>query len=241
MNRHCLGHLIVSLCLWLAGQGQSLAADLQQEQVTTTPVYAAGVLYTASTETVSRRGHLRAIDILDTFPKVLWDAAEQVPPAGTSRTQPESVQPDNLYRTVFTNLNDVLLPLEAGQAERLQLILGSASVAEAELLLHAVRGRRSADIAHAYKKYCHTWIFWHNYLFSFICTIRLCPLHKVRRAKLTNKDQWLNDGDGLYLRIRKGGSRNWIIRRKRLGKTGIITLGDTLSLKEVAEYDGVIE
>ena len=142
MNRHRLGHLIVSLCLWLAGQGQSLAADLQQEEVTTTPVYADGVLYTASTETVSRRGHLRAIDVLDTFPKVLWDAAEQVPPAGTGRTQPESVHPDNLYRTVFTNLNDFLLPLEAGQAERLQLILGSASVAEAELLLHAVRGRR---------------------------------------------------------------------------------------------------
>ena len=142
MNRHRLGHLIVSLCLWLAGQGQSLAADLQQEEVTTTPVYADGVLYTASTETVSRRGHLRAIDVLDTFPKVLWDAADPVPPAGTGRTQPESVHPDNLYRTVFTNLNDFLLPLEAGQAERLQLILGSASVAEAELLLHAVRGRR---------------------------------------------------------------------------------------------------
>jgi hypothetical protein len=78
-------------------------------------------------------------------------------------------------------------------------------------------------------------------LFSFICIIRLCPLQKVRRAKPSNKDQCLNDGDGLYLRIRKGGSRNWVIRRKRLGKTESITLGDTLSLKEVAEYDGVIE
>ena len=55
---------------------------------------------------------------------------------------------------------------------------------------------------------------------------------RVRRAKPTDKDQWLNDGDGLYLRIRKGGSRTWVIRRKRLGKTEIITLGDALSLKE---------
>jgi hypothetical protein len=56
---------------------------------------------------------------------------------------------------------------------------------------------------------------------------------RVRRAKPADKDQWLNNGEGLYLRIRKGGSRNWVIRRKRLlGKTEIITLGDALSLKE---------
>jgi len=142
MNRYRLGNLIVTVCLWLAGQGQCLAGNLQQEEVTTTPVYADGVLYSASTETVNHRGHLRAIDVLDPLPRVLWDAAEQVPPAGTSRTQPESVHPDNLYRTIFTNLNNLLLPLEAGQAEHLQLILGSASLAEAEILLHAVRGRR---------------------------------------------------------------------------------------------------
>lgn len=145
MNRNRLGNLIMALCLWLASPEPSLADDLQQEEVTTSPVYADGVLYTASTVTVNRRGHLRAINVLDTFPKVLWDAAEQVPPAGTSRRQPESVDPDNLYRTIFTNLNDLFLPLEAGQDERLQLILGSPSVAEAELLLHAVRGRRGGS------------------------------------------------------------------------------------------------
>ncbi|MEJ1298269.1 MAG: integrase family protein [Candidatus Sedimenticola sp. (ex Thyasira tokunagai)] len=57
---------------------------------------------------------------------------------------------------------------------------------------------------------------------------------KIQNAKPSDKDQWLNDGDGLYLRIRKSGSKTWIIRRKRQGKTEIITLGDidSLSLKE---------
>ena len=142
MNRHQPLYLFICLCLWLAGHGQSLASDLQQENVTTTPVYADGVLYVASADTFGHRGHLRAIDILDTFPRVLWDAAEHVPPAGTSRTQPESVHPGTPYRTIFTNLDDTFHPLEAGQAERLQPFLGSASVAEAEILLHAVRGRR---------------------------------------------------------------------------------------------------
>jgi len=142
MNRHRPLYLFICVCLWLASHAQSLASDLQQENVTTTPAYADGVVYVASAETLGHRGHLRAIDILDTFPRVLWDAAEHVPPAGTSRTQPESVHPDNPCRTVFTNLDGAFHPLEAGQAERLQPVLGSASVAEAEILLHAVRGRR---------------------------------------------------------------------------------------------------
>ena len=56
----------------------------------------------------------------------------------------------------------------------------------------------------------------------------------IRRKKPTSKDQWLNDGAGLYLRIRKSGSRIWVIRRKRNGKTQIITLGSypEVSLKE---------
>ena len=65
---------------------------------------------------------------------------------------------------------------------------------------------------------------------------------KVRTAKATDKDQWLNDGAGLYLRIHKGGSNVWIIRRKRFGKTQIITLDPypTMQLKQArltaAEY-----
>jgi len=65
---------------------------------------------------------------------------------------------------------------------------------------------------------------------------------KVRTAKAADKDQWLNDGDGLYLRVHKGGSKVWIIRRKRYGKTQIITLDPypTMQLKQArlkaAEY-----
>jgi len=65
---------------------------------------------------------------------------------------------------------------------------------------------------------------------------------KVLTIKATVKDQWLNDGAGLYLRIHKGGSKVWIIRRKRFGKTQIITLDPypTMKLKQArlkaAEY-----
>ena len=65
---------------------------------------------------------------------------------------------------------------------------------------------------------------------------------KVRTAKPTDRDQWLNDGDGLYLRVRRGGSKVWIIRRRQQGKTQIITLDSypPLGLKEArlraAEY-----
>lgn len=65
---------------------------------------------------------------------------------------------------------------------------------------------------------------------------------KVRTTKAADKDRWLNDGAGLYLRVHKGGSKVWIIRRKRHGKTQIITLDPypTMSLKsarlKAAEY-----
>lgn len=142
MHRHHFRGPLLCLYLWLASHGQGLAADLQLEEVTTTPVYADGVLYTASAETVGHRGHLRAVDLLDTFPRGLWDAAEQVPPAGVAGTQPESIRPDNPFRVIFTNLDGMLLPFEANQAQRLGPALGSTSDAAAEILVHAVRGRR---------------------------------------------------------------------------------------------------
>lgn len=48
---------------------------------------------------------------------------------------------------------------------------------------------------------------------------------KVRAAKPNNKDQMLNDGNGLYLRIRPGGSKKWIIRKKFNGRVTVSTLG----------------
>lgn len=46
------------------------------------------------------------------------------------------------------------------------------------------------------------------------------------KAKPGAKDRWLNDGNGLYLRVRSTGGKTWIIRGKVAGKTQIITLGD---------------
>ena len=153
-NRNLLYGLI-ALSLWLTGCGAALASDLQQEYVTTTPVLADGVLYIASSTSPWHRGHLRAIDILDTFPVTLWDAADRMPLAGvgdnpgdlSSSDPPARIQVDNLYRTLFTNLGAELLPLTVDQAERLRPFLGVASTAEAEILLHAVRGRRGGSTA----------------------------------------------------------------------------------------------
>jgi Tfp pilus tip-associated adhesin PilY1 len=126
------------------------AGELQQEYVTTTPVLADGVLYIASTTFPDHRGHLRAIDLLDTFPVTLWDAADTMPQAGIGVTPgdlasgdpPTSINPDNLYRSLFTNLGGEQLPFTAGVLSRLQARLDVASLADAENLLHAVRGRR---------------------------------------------------------------------------------------------------
>jgi len=53
----------------------------------------------------------------------------------------------------------------------------------------------------------------------------------VRTAKPGNADRWLNDGQGLYLRVRRGGSKVWVIRRKQFDKTQIITLGKYPAIK----------
>lgn len=145
--------LWVCFGLWLTGSNLALASDLQPEYVTTTPVLADGVLYVASSIYPGHRGHLRAIDILDTFPVTLWDAAERMPLAGVgnepgdlaSSDPPARIQRDNLYRSVFTNLAGIQFPLAAGQAGRMQPVLDLASRAEAEILLHSVRGRRGGS------------------------------------------------------------------------------------------------
>ena len=145
--------LVTCLGFCLTGGNPLLASDLQQEYVTTTPVLADGVLYVASSIYPGNRGHLRAIDILDTFPVTLWDAAEQMPLAGVgdepgdlaSGDPPSIIQIDNLYRSIFTNLEGEQLPLTAGQSGSLQSLLGLASISEAEYLLHAVRGRRGGS------------------------------------------------------------------------------------------------
>lgn len=145
--------LLLCFGCWLASHNTALASDLQQEYVTTSPVLAGGVLYVASSTYPWHRGHLRAIDILDTSPATLWDAAERVPLAGVggqsgdlaSSDPPGRIQRDNLYRSLFTNLAGEQVPLAAEQAGVLQSALAAASIAEAEMLLHAVRGRRGGS------------------------------------------------------------------------------------------------
>lgn len=139
--------------LMLVCGSRGVARDLPQEYVTTTPVLADGVLYVASTISPGHRGHLRAIDILGTFPVTLWDAAERMPLAGSgaspgalaSGDPPSVIQPENLYRSLFTNLGEELLPLTAALAARLQGALAVATLDDAVILLHAVRGRRDGS------------------------------------------------------------------------------------------------
>lgn len=47
---------------------------------------------------------------------------------------------------------------------------------------------------------------------------------QVRAAKWDGKDYYLNDGNGLYLYVRKA-SKRWIIRRKRDGRMRVTSLG----------------
>jgi Tfp pilus tip-associated adhesin PilY1 len=119
-----------------------VTTGLAQEQVTTTPLLYDGILYMASTEPVTRLGHLRAIDIMNPFSPILWDAAARIPLAGTTPEQPVVIETGQERRILFTNQNGELVPLEAAQATRLQSALGAATQTEAEILLHGVRGRQ---------------------------------------------------------------------------------------------------
>lgn len=123
------------------------AYGYQQETVTTTPLLVDGVLYVASSEPGINRGHLRAIDVYEGLPLTLWDAAAAVPVAGSDPAQPEDIWPGNQNRFLLTNLSEQLLPLSASQASRLLPALTLDTFSEAEVLLHAVRGRRGGTTA----------------------------------------------------------------------------------------------
>lgn len=135
---------------WLSGllacNSSVFAIELPAEYVTTSPLVVDGVLYAASAEPLYHRGHLRAIDILATFPVPLWDAAEKMPRAGSAQAQPATIHIDNQNRYIVSNLAEGLHPFAADQGELLASALGLATVAEAEMLLHAVRGRRGGSL-----------------------------------------------------------------------------------------------
>lgn len=48
----------------------------------------------------------------------------------------------------------------------------------------------------------------------------------IRDLKPSAVDTWISDGDGLNIRIRRNGTKTWVIRRKRGGKTTTETLGE---------------
>jgi outer membrane protein assembly factor BamB len=140
-------------CFWQVVVNPVQSSDLRQEYVTTTPVLVDGILYVASSMYPDRRGHLRAIDILDIFPTTLWDAGAQMPSAGVgnapgelaSSDPPSVIQRENLYRSLFTSLGGRQLALTGGEAARLQGALDVVSQADAEILLHTLRGRRNGS------------------------------------------------------------------------------------------------
>jgi outer membrane protein assembly factor BamB len=134
-----------------------MATELSQEYVTTTPVLVDGILYVASKIYPGHRGHLRAIDVLDTIAVTVWDAAERVPLAGVggmpgdlvNSDPPADIHFDNLYRCLFTDRDGAMLPLATTATDQLQPALGVASQSEAEILVHAVRGRRGGTAEQA--------------------------------------------------------------------------------------------
>ncbi len=149
--------LLINVGLSLVFCGSVFGNDLEQEYVTTTPVMVDGVLYVASTSYPGHRGHLRAIDVLALFPVTLWDAAEEMPLAGrglspgalASGDPPTVIQVENLYRSIFTNVDGETLPFTAAMAERLQFSLDVPTSVAAEVLLHSVRGRRGCSFEQA--------------------------------------------------------------------------------------------
>ena len=48
---------------------------------------------------------------------------------------------------------------------------------------------------------------------------------QVRAFSAKSKDRWVNDGNGLYIRIRPNGTKTWVLRRKIRGRTKKTTLG----------------
>jgi integrase len=63
---------------------------------------------------------------------------------------------------------------------------------------------------------------------------------RIRGLKAAERDRWVSDGNGLYLRVRATGARSWVLRRKRGGQTEVITLGlwPTTSLAEARSKAG---
>jgi integrase len=65
---------------------------------------------------------------------------------------------------------------------------------------------------------------------------------RIRKLKPGSRDQWISDGNGLYLRVRTTGARSWVLRRKRGGHAEVVTIGSwpKLSLAEARVKAGSV-
>jgi outer membrane protein assembly factor BamB len=135
-------------------------ATRSRETVTTTPLVAAGVLFTASARFPGGGGHLRALALNGNRQTRLWDAAEKVPLPGFSlppATTPELAElaptftPNPQQRQIFTNLPAAQgcqpVNFTAQAAAVLQPLLGVDTTAAAAALINAVRGRSGTSAA----------------------------------------------------------------------------------------------
>ena len=49
---------------------------------------------------------------------------------------------------------------------------------------------------------------------------------RIRSLKASDRDRWVGDGMGLWLRVRSSGSKVFVLRKKLNGKTKVVTLGE---------------
>ncbi|BCR04646.1 hypothetical protein DESUT3_17150 [Desulfuromonas versatilis] len=122
---------------------------VSNEFVESSPILDGRMMYAASFEFPGHKGHLRAIDLLETDPALRnkWDAAQQVPPAGTG-AMPATPSKNNATRHLFTNnASFVKVGFDATdtQANLLKADLGKTDLNEAKALINSVRGRFGAS------------------------------------------------------------------------------------------------
>ncbi|HEY9828917.1 MAG TPA: hypothetical protein V6D19_26165 [Stenomitos sp.] len=123
----------------------------------TQPVVKDNILYKASFEYPSYRGHLRMIKVptaTSTSSELVWDAASAMPSAGASNfpTAPLSSLDTSSPRYIFTNLPGSTSHVNfiASNAASLKTALGAASDDTAAVIINTARGRKSASTSDVY-------------------------------------------------------------------------------------------
>ncbi len=116
--------------------------------VTTTPIIDRGIAFQGSYEFPTYRGHMQAINITATdfsaAGSILWDAADEMPPAGTTGN-PANISQTPASRYIFTNNGTTKVSFDLNSATQttdfLPTKLGMASLDAAKVLINTIRGR----------------------------------------------------------------------------------------------------